>query len=209
MISRKMIFTIATLAATLSLHQPAQAADNYTIDPTHTSIIFSVGHAGLSYTYGMFRTAAGNYSIDKANPANSQFRIVIQAESLFTNDAKRDTHLRGPDFFNVEQFPTIEFQSTACKVSITPEGHVQYLLTGNFTMHGVTRQIDVPLRMLAEGLGPYKDQRTGFLCQLELKRSDFGLKKWLENNLVGDAVSVTISFEGYVKGARNLQSSTR
>ncbi len=208
MTSRKTIVTLATFA-TLSLTAIAQAVDNYTIDPTHTSIIFSVGHAGLSYTYGMFRKAAGDYSIDEVNQANSQFRIVIQAESLFTNDAKRDTHLRSADFFHVQQFPTIEFQSTACTMTETPETGRVYELTGNFTMHGVTRQIKVPLRMLAKGLGPYKDQRTGFLCQLELKRSEFGLKKWLENDLVGDAVSVTISFEGFLKAAGNLQSSTR
>jgi polyisoprenoid-binding protein YceI len=65
-------------------------------------------------------------------------------------------------------------------------------------MHGVERQVKIPLRMLAKGLGPYKDQRTGFLCQYDLKRSDFGMTELLKDNLVGDAVSITISFEGYV-----------
>jgi polyisoprenoid-binding protein YceI len=197
--SRTTIASIALLAATFSLSHIAQAADTFTIDPTHTSIVFSVGHAGLSYTYGFFRTAAGNYIIDKTNPANSQFQLVIQAESLDTNNAKRDDHLRGPDFFNTRQFPQIKFVSTACNTMNTPEG-VVFQLTGDLTMHGVTRQVKVPLRMLAEGLGPYKDRRTGFFCQLDLKRSEFGMDKLLEDNLVGDAVSITISFEGFVEG---------
>ena len=69
-------------------------------------------------------------------------------------------------------------------------------MTGNLTLHGVTRQVTVPLRLLAEGKGPYGDTRSGFLCQTELKRSDYDMTNLLENNLVGDAVSITISFEG-------------
>jgi polyisoprenoid-binding protein YceI len=73
---------------------------------------------------------------------------------------------------------------------------VVFDVAGNLTLHGVTRQVKVPLRLLAEGKGPYGDLRSGFLCQLELKRSDYGMTNLLENDLVGDAVSVTISFEG-------------
>jgi polyisoprenoid-binding protein YceI len=185
--------SIVTLAA-----RHAPAADSYTIDPAHTSIVFSVGHSGLSYTYGFFRRASGSYVIDKANPNNSRFQLVIEADSLDTNHAKRDEHLRGPDFFNVQQFPTIRFESTRCDFSETPERGREFLLTGNLTMHGVTRQVKIPLRMLAEGLGPYKDRRTGFLCQYDLKRSDYGMTELLKDNLVGDAVSITISFEGYI-----------
>ena len=186
------IVLLATIAGRSSL-----AADSYVMDPAHMSIVFSVGHSGLSYTYGFFRKASGSYIIDKTNPGNSRFQLTIDADSLDTNHAKRDEHLRSPDFFNVQQFPTIKFESTACQVSYTREG-IEYMVTGNLTMHGVTREVKVPLRMLAEGLGPYKDRRTGFLCQMALKRSDFGMTELLQNNLVGDAVSITISFEGYI-----------
>lgn len=184
-------------------HEPgrAEAADTYTIDPTHTSIVFSVGHAGLSYTYGFFRKAEGRYVLDKANPANSRFQLVIQADSLDTNDAKRDEHLRSDDFFNVRQFPTIAFESRSATQANTQDGSIVYQVTGNLTIHGVTRQVTLPLRLLAEGKGPYGDQRTGFLCQIELKRSDYGMTNLLENNLVGDAVSVTVSFEGTLQDA--------
>lgn len=174
----------------------AQAAEAYVVDPTHTSIVFSVGHGGLSYTYGFFREAAGSYVLDDANPANCRFQLVIEANSIDTNNAKRDDHLRSNTFFNVQQFRTIKFDSTGCERRNAPDGGVEYLVTGNLTMHGVTREIRVPLRMLGKGPGPYGDQRTGFLCQLELKRSDYDMTNLLEKNLVGDAVSITISLEG-------------
>jgi polyisoprenoid-binding protein YceI len=184
------------------------AADVYTIDPAHTSIVFSVSHAGLSYTSGFFRQASGSYIIDKANPANCRFRLTIQTDSIDTNHAERDKHLRSADFFNVEQFPTMTFESTSCAAAQSPDGGVVYTVTGNLTMHGVTRQVRLPLRMLAEGKGPFGDQRTGFLCQTELKRSEYGMSNLLD--LVGDAVGINISFEGTVRQAeRTTRRQTR
>jgi polyisoprenoid-binding protein YceI len=182
----------------LALIGAAQAADLYTIDPQHTSIVFSVAHSGFSYTYGMFRKASGTYLIDKTNGANCKFRLNIDANSLDTNNQERDKHLRSADFFNVQQFPEITFETTRCSASNTQDGMI-YQLTGNLTIHNVTKQVNVPLRMLGEGPGPYKDQRSGFLCQIELKRTDFGMNNLLENNLVGDAVGVTVSFEGVLQ----------
>jgi polyisoprenoid-binding protein YceI len=175
--------------------QHALAVDFYTADPAHTSVVFSVAHSGFSYTYGFFRKATGTYKIDKDNGANCSFRFSIDANSLDTNNQERDKHLRSPDFFDVQQFPTITFETTRCTASNTQDGMI-YQLTGNLTIHGVTKQVNVPLRMLGGGPGPYKDQRTGFLCQIELKRTDFGMNNLLENNLVGDAVGITVSFEG-------------
>jgi polyisoprenoid-binding protein YceI len=171
----------------------------YAVDPAHTSIVFSVGHAQLSYTYGFFRKAAGQYVLDKANAANCQFQFSINTDSLDTNHVERDAHLRSADFFNVQQFPAITFQSTHCTRAEAEDGSVVYQVTGDLTIHGVTRQVTVPLRMLGEGQGPFKDQRTGFLCQAALKRSDFGMTNRLD--VVGDAVGVTISFEGKLQTA--------
>ena len=158
--------------------------------------MFSVAHSGLSYVYGFFRESSGTYMLDKTTPANSRFRLAVKAASLDTNDAKRDDHLRSPDFFSVQQFPDITFETTQCAVTTTQDGGVLYQLTGDLTIHGQTRKINVPLRMLGEGPGPYNDHRTGFLCQIELKRSDFGMSNLIEKNLVGDAVGITVSFEG-------------
>jgi polyisoprenoid-binding protein YceI len=192
---------MSSLTLVLNASRPARAAEAYIVDPTHTSIVFIVGHGGLSYTYGVFREASGSYVLDDANPANCRFQLVIEANSIDTNNAKRDDHLRSNTFFNVQQFRTIKFDSTSCSLRNAPDGSVEYQVTGNLTMHGVTREIRVPLRMLGKGPGPYGDQRTGFLCQLELKRSDYDMTNLLEKNLVGDAVSITISLEGTLQDA--------
>src|SRR3954447_23877693 len=96
----------------LCISPAAFGADYYKIDREHTSVIFSTAHTGLSYTYGMFRDVNGEYLIDKANPSNSKFRVVIRADSLDTNNAERDKHLRSDDFFAVQQFPEITFDTT-------------------------------------------------------------------------------------------------
>ena len=194
MTNRVFAAAVLLVACLLAPAQPAAAAELYKIDPSHTSILFSVSHSGISYTYGFFRQASGGYLVDKANPANCQFRMTIQADSLDTNNAERDKHLRNGDFFNTQLFPTITFESTRCALVDSPDNSIVYQVTGNLTIHGVTRQVTLPVRMLGEGKGPQGDQRSGFLCQAELKRSDFGMNKWLE--VVGDAVGVTVSFEG-------------
>ena len=199
-LARFTFTTFWSVATLLLAARTVPAADIYTIDPAHTSIVFSVAHSGLSYTYGFFREASGTYLIDKSNLDNSRFRLVIKANSLDTNNLKRDTHLRGPDYFDVQQFPDITFESIKCVATKTQDGGALFQLTGKLTMHGVTLQIDnIPLRMLGEGEGPYKDHRSGFLCQIELKRSEFGMSYLVKEKLVGDAVGITVSFEGVLQ----------
>jgi polyisoprenoid-binding protein YceI len=197
MSTRHFLSAVALLGCLFSTQSITVAAEAYVVDPVHTSVVFSVSHAQLSYTYGFFRKASGQYILDETNPANCRFRFAIDVNSLDTNHAERDNHLRSADFFNTQQFPEITFDSTNCKLATTRDGSIVYEVTGKLTVHGMTRQITIPLRMLGKGQGPYKDQRTGFLCQTELKRSEFGMSKLLE--LVGDAVGVTISFEGVLQ----------
>jgi polyisoprenoid-binding protein YceI len=197
MATRTFALVFALLVCFLLDPQPVRAAENYMIDPAHTSIVFSVSHAKLSYTYGFFRKAAGAYILDKTNPANSRFRLTIDADSLDTNHAERDKHLRSADFFDVQRFPSIDFESTSCTAARGQDGSVIYQVTGNMTIHGVTRQITLPLKMLGEGKGPFGDQRSGFLCQVDLKRSDFGMTNLL--NMVGDSIGITVSFEGMLQ----------
>jgi polyisoprenoid-binding protein YceI len=195
------------LLATLAMSQSAAlAAETYTIDPAHLSIVFSCGHTNLSYTYGMFRKAQGSYIIDQDNPANCRFRLTIVADSLDTNHPDRDTHLKSGDFFNVREFPTITFESTSCKRTATQE-RVEYQVTGNLTLHGVMRQVTIPVQLLGAGPGVQGDQRTGIYCHFELKRSDYGMSNLL--NLVGDAVGITTSFEGVLQGAAAAPAATR
>jgi polyisoprenoid-binding protein YceI len=198
--------TLTLFAVAAMFPAPASAAETYAIDPSHLSIIFSCGHMNLSYTYGMFRKAQGSYVIDPENPANCQFRLSIDADSLDTNHAERDKHLKSADFFSVREFPTIYFQSTSCARANSQQGLV-YQVTGNLTLHGVTRQVTLPVQILAAGPGVDGDQRTGIYCHFELKRSDFGMDNLL--NLVGDAVGITTSFEGVMQTAPGAATGAR
>ncbi|HJT77052.1 MAG TPA: YceI family protein [Gemmataceae bacterium] len=173
------------LAAALAL--PGRA-DNYVLDDAHTAASFNIAHLGLSWTHGRFDDVAGTFTIDAADPGKSSFTLTIKADSVDTNNKKRDEHLRSPDFFNVKQFPTIRFESTSVKPA---DGG--YQVTGNLTLHGVTKPISFLLKggKTAELMGK---KRMGFWMDTTLKRSEFGMDKMV--GPVGDEVILTISFEG-------------
>ena len=164
----------------------AEAQHTFNVDNAHTAVVFSVSHAGYSYTYGRFNKCGGKFVLDGAN---SRFDLAIDVASLDTNEAARDEHLRGPEFFDIKQFPSITFRST----SVDQDGD-SFNITGNLTMHGVTRQVTLPMKKLGEGQGPNGAYRAGFMSQFQIKRSDFGINGWL--GPVGDEVALSVSFEG-------------
>lgn len=191
----------ATWAAALLLgFAPFQSplhADDYAIDPSHTSVIFGVSHLGYSFTYGRFDKVSGDFTLDPANPDAASFTLKIDAASVNTNDAKRDEHLRNADFFNTGEFPLISFKSEKVAVKEV-DGAQIYEVTGQLAMHGVTKPITLNLQKLGEGAGPSgQDFRTGFNCQAKLSRSEWGMTKMV--GPIGDEVAVTISFEGIRK----------
>jgi polyisoprenoid-binding protein YceI len=202
-----LLRTALVIAASgLPVVQNAIGAETYVIDASHTSVIFGVSHLGYSYTYGRFNKAKGGYVLDRENPNASQIQFAIDAASLDTNDQKRDEHLTGPDFFNVKQFPVISFQSTAVAVEKTAKGDI-YNVTGNLTIHGVTKKVTLPLQKMGEGKGPAGNFRTGFHYQGSLKRSDFGMTNMIP--MIGDEVAVTVSFEGIRQKASQSAGSGR
>ena len=188
---RKMSLLAVTFVACGLLAKHATAA-NYTLDNSHTSLIFAVSHFGYSYTYGRFNKVTGGFAFDRNNPAASVFEINIDASSIDTNDKKRDQHLSSPDFFDVRQFPEITLRSRAVQQT---QKDIQ--LTGNLTMHGVTKQITIPLKYIGEGKGPYGKYRCGFGSQFTVKRSEFGMKGMVP--AIGDDITITFSFEGVMR----------
>lgn len=179
------------VAAGLVAVMPVRAADEYTVDPMHSGVNFKISHLGLSWIYGRFDSYSGNFTLDPADPGKCAFGLTIKAASIDTNNAKRDDHLRSPDFFNVKQFSAIRFKSTAVKP--VKDG---YAVTGDLTLHGVTKPVTFTLLggRKAEFQGM---QRTGFSTELVLKRSEFGMVKFAE--ALGDDVHIAISFEGIKK----------
>ena len=163
------------------------AQDEYEIDNSHTSLVFAISHFNLSYTYGRFNKCAGNFQIE-GGLAN-KFSFTIDAASVDTNEAERDKHLRSADFFDVDQFPEITFESTQIE---RVDGI--YQVTGKMTMRGKSKQITMPVRLVGIGKGPFGKERAGFFTKFTLKRSEFGMDKML--SAVGDNIAVTFSFEG-------------
>lgn len=187
-----------TIVLALASPSAGRAAEEiYQLDMDHTSIVFGVGHAQLSLVYGFFRKAQGGFIIDRANPANCRFRFSVDVNSIDTNNAERDAHLQRADFFEAARYPKMTFDSTSCTRTDTREGGIVYNVTGDLTIHGVTRRVTLPMRWLGEGEGAgKKDRRTGFLCQFDLNRKDYGMTSV---PLVGNAVGITISFEGVLQ----------
>ena len=189
---------VVAIAGSLLVGQSVYSAETYVIDGAHTSIIFGVSHMGYSFTYGRFNKLSGGYLLDRENPAASQFQLTISAASLDTNNPKRDQHLKSPDFFNVKEFPNISFQSKGVTIEKTEKGEI-YNIAGNLTIHGVTRQVTLPLQKLGEGNGPGGKYRTGFHCETSINRSEFGMTNMIP--MVGDEIALTISFEGVRQSA--------
>jgi polyisoprenoid-binding protein YceI len=183
---------LAALLLSVLAAAPARAADDYVIDGMHSGVTFKISHLGLSWIYGRFDNFSGDFTIDPADPGKSTFELTIKAESIDTNNAKRDEHLRSPDFFNVKQFPVLTFKTTSVKAV-----NGGFEVTGDFTMHGVTKSITFPLMGGQKAEFPKGVQRTGYTTELTLKRSEFGMDKFAE--ALGDEVRIAISFEGAKK----------
>ena len=180
---------LLTLGLLLSLGRSGAAQDTYTIDNAHTSLIFAVSHYNLSYTYGRFKQISGEFTWNENIPAASQFSFEIDAASIDTNDDGRDQHLRGPDFFNTDEHAKITFKTTKFE-KIDDD----YRLTGEMTMLGTTKEVEMPVRVVGIGKGPFGKERAGFFTKFTVRRSDYGMDKML--NSVGDNIAVTFSFEG-------------
>ena len=182
------------LAAALAAASPALAADTYTFDKAHTTVGFQVRHI-VTNVGGKFTDFTGTIQVDRAKPESSSVEFTIQAASINTNEPKRDDHLRSPDFFDVAKHPTLTFKSTSIKAN----GKDSWLVTGDLTMHGVTKQVTLPVTFLGEGKDPWGNEKMGFETSITLNRKDYGLN-WnatLEPGgvLVGDEVKVQVSVE--------------
>ena len=183
---------LACVLSVLSLVGTVRAADEYDYDLVHSSVTFKARHLDISWIHGRFNQVDGKFAIDRQDPTKSKFNLTIKADSVDTGNAARDEHLRQPDYFDVKQFPTIEFKSTAVKAISGG-----YEVTGDFTMHGTTKKITITLlggkEIEARGV-----KRVGFATEVKLKRSDFGFDKSAIGP-IGDEAIVLIDCEGMRK----------
>jgi polyisoprenoid-binding protein YceI len=192
---RSVLTALALAGACLTTGSPTRAAPpatTYTVDAVHSAVLFKIKHLDVSWFYGFFTRVSGTIVHDAANPANSTVEITIPADSLFSNNRDRDAHLKGPDFFNTEQFPEITFRSTS--VEGLDGGDLR--VTGDLTLHGVTRQITFDAEFGGErDAGARFGYRAGWEATFTVNRSDYEMG-FLAGPILGDEVTLTVSLEG-------------
>jgi polyisoprenoid-binding protein YceI len=170
----------------------ATAADVYDYDPVHSSIGFKARHLDVSWIHGRFNEAEGKFSLDRQDPSKSTFQLSIKADSVDTANKARDEHLRQPDYFDTKQFPTIDFKSTSVKPI---DGG--YEVTGDFTLHGMTKKVTIRL-MGGKEIEFKGTKRVGFSTELAVRRSDYGFDKGAIGP-IGDEALIFIDCEGMRK----------
>jgi polyisoprenoid-binding protein YceI len=185
------------LAALLVLSPVLGLADatTWNLDPTHSHASFTVRHLVISNVRGEFQKVSGVAKIDEKNLAQSSVEATIETASIDTRVAKRDEHLRSPDFFDVTKYPTITFKST--KVEKAGEGKLKVI--GDLTMHGVTKPVVLNVEgPSAEIKDPWGNTRRGLSASTKVNRKDFGLNwsKTVEAGpVVGDDIAIEIEAE--------------
>lgn len=172
-----------------------QTMSVWTIDPAHTSAEFAVKHMMFTTVKGRFSGVKGTITLDDDSHTTSAVDVEIDVHTIDTRDVKRDGHLRSPDFFDAEHYPTITFRSTR----VTPTGDTTAKITGDLMMHGVTREVTLDAEETGRGTSPFGPEVIGFTATTTLNRKDYGLT-WnaaLESGgvLVGDEVKITLDME--------------
>ena len=168
--------------------------DEYIIDKSHFSIGFLVEHVGYAKTLGMFRDIDGSYIHDVKNKKINDINIVINTDSVFTNDEKRDEHLRSPDFLHVDKYPEMVFKATNIKIN-----NNESIINGNLTLLGITRPLVLTGKINKIGKYPFggiiKPYVMGISAKGTIKRSDHAMMYAIKDNLVGDEIELIIEFE--------------
>jgi polyisoprenoid-binding protein YceI len=168
--------------------------EEYIIDKSHFSIGFLVEHVGYAKTLGMFRDIDGSYIHDVKNKKINDINIVINTDSVFTNDEKRDEHLKSPDFLHVDKYPEMVFKATDIKIN-----NDETIINGNLTLLGITRPLVLTGRINKIGKYPFggiiKPYVMGISAKGTIKRSDHAMMYAIKDNLVGDEIELIIEFE--------------
>jgi polyisoprenoid-binding protein YceI len=184
-------------------HETTTQADRlqsgaYVIDPDHVSVVFKVDHFGFSRYVGRFDGVKASLDFDPANPAASRLDVAIEAASVDSHNPAVDEQLVGPDLFDADNFPEITFVGT----DIKPAGAQTGQVTGDLTLHGVTRPVTLDVVFNGGAANPLTGAETiGFSATTEFRRSDFGLGAWIP--AVGNLVRVEIEAEFVRRDAAN------
>lgn len=165
------------------------AAETYTLDPTHSHVLWHISHFDFSHPTGIW-LVEGTVTLDEASPKNSKVSVTIPIKNGVTGIPKLDEHMFNSDFFEVEKFPNATFVSD----KVTPTSKNKAKVHGILTIHGVSKPVTLDVTLNRLGESPYTHKKTaGFTATTTIKRSDFGIDKYLPG--LGDTVKIDIEAE--------------
>jgi polyisoprenoid-binding protein YceI len=186
------VLILALLIITFTEKTESQnAAKTYQIDATHSAVIFRAKHLGVTYNYGRFNEFSGNITMDETDVSKSKVELEVKTASVDTANAKRDQHLRSPDFFNAKQFPVITFKSTEVSAKAGQENMLE--VTGDFDLHGVKKSITVDVELTGKANVTQKGELIGLETTFTIKRSGYGMNFGIPG--VSDDIRITVSIE--------------
>ncbi|MDP1657943.1 MAG: YceI family protein [Methylotenera sp.] len=190
---KKSCVQISTLITSVLLSNLTMAApEAYKIDNAHSFANWTIRHVAAKAS-GTFSDVTGNLLIDQENLANSSVEAKINVLSVNSSHAKRDEHIKKEDYLDAVKFSEMTFVST----KVTAKNSTEGVLTGNFTLHGVTKQISFPFKLLGFGTDPWGGYRTGIEAHTMIKASDYGFGWAAKAGApVGDDIEVTLLIEG-------------
>lgn len=184
------ILTLALAAGIGAGAAISAQAETYVLDPRHTQVLFTYSHFGFSNITGRFDDIEGEIVYDPQDIASASISITVPIATVSTGVAAMDEHLRKDDLFDAAQFPTATFQST----SVSPAGEGKYKVTGDLTIHGVTKETEFDVTLNRAAPHPMRNVPTvGFDAVGHIKRSDFGVDKYVPN--IPDEVVIRVTTE--------------
>jgi len=191
----KKFWIAAVLVVFPSVAAQAQTTTAWQIDPAHANAQFVVRHLGISNVQGQFTKITGTAEIDDKDLTKSSVMATIDVNSIDTRVAARDADLKSPNFFDVAKYPTMTFQSK--KTTQLGDGRLQ--MTGDLTIHGVTRPVTFDMELTVPIQDPWGGTRRGVTATVRINRQDFGLtydkKSPAGEMLIGDQVTITLDVE--------------
>jgi len=164
------------------------SAQTYKVDPVHSTLIFRIHHLDAGYIWGRFNDPTGQFTLDTDDPSKDTFNASVPAKNIDTHIDMRDRDLRGENWLNVKQYPTITFKSTSVKK--TDDTHLE--VTGDLTLHGTTKSVTAAVEITGTGKGMQGETRRGIEATFTINRHDFGIN----GKGAGDEVKLVAALEG-------------
>jgi polyisoprenoid-binding protein YceI len=183
------LFGGLALAMSLILSTAARA-DDYKSDPVHSFVVFDAHHLNAGFVYGTFAGPTGDITYDPDDLSKTKFDLSVDTDSIETRNENRDKDLKGPDFFDAKQYPTLTFKSTSVKKT----GDNTMDVTGDLTVRGQTKSVTVSMEMTGTGTGMKGETRTGFQTSFTIDRRDYGMTADPEP-VIGNTIHIIVAIE--------------